>query len=125
MKDVKSRIFNGVMYIGLGLFVALLAYQIKKSILFLWGGAGILIFQGILYFVSVYNRKKHDYYFNSNFGIDQINKLNKNLNMIDKIIKFSPLVFSIIVVGWMFVVSGFDFYTLFALVIYILLVWRF
>ena len=125
MKDVKSRIFNGVMYIGLGLFVALLAYQIKKSILFLWGGAGILIFQGILYFVSVYNRKKHDYYFNSNFDIDQINKLNKNLNMIDKIIKFSTLVFSIIVVGWMFVVSGFDFYTLFALVIYILLVWRF
>lgn len=128
MKDRKSRNFNGILYTGLGLFLAFFTYGIcqefGKGVWFLWLGVALLFFQGILSFVSAANRKKHDYYFNSNFDLDKINELNKNLNIIDKLIKFSPLVFTIIVGGWMFVATDYDFYTLFILGLYIILYWR-
>ena len=74
--------------------------------------------------MSVSNRKKHEYYFKSNFDLDKINELNKNLNVIDKINKYSLLVYSIVVGIWMFIETDYDFYTLFIVGLYMILCWR-
>ena len=128
MKDISDRRLYGIFYTFLGIFICFLFYnlfiQYGGKVWFLGLGGAVLIFKGILSFVSVSNRKKHEYYFKSNFDLDKINELNKYLNVIDKINKYSLLVYSIVVGIWMFIETDYDFYTLFIVGLYMILCWR-
>ena len=127
MKEVKERIGKGIFIIAIGIFFTIFLFSLKVKFddghWFLWGAVFVLYFKGLLSLVSAANRKKHDHYFNSSFDLDKINELNRNLNIIDKINKYSPLVYTIILGIW-FIIDGVDFSTMFIFIFYIILYWR-
>lgn len=127
MKEVKERIKKGIFIIAIGMFFTIFLFNLKVKFddghWFLWGAVFVLYFKGLLSLVSAANRKKHDYYFNFAFDLNKINELNRKLNIIDKINKYSPLVYNIILGIWL-IIDEADFSTIFIFILYIILYWR-
>lgn len=123
MSDYKNRIVKAILVMIVGIFFSFFYFfllaSFGSSLWAIWLIVFVCFFKAFLYLLSYFNRKRHDYYFKKEFNLDNINKLNRNLNIIDNINKYSLLVFYIIMGIIIFVASNYDFYTLIIVIVYI------
>lgn len=132
MKNSKTRFGRGISYLVIGLSFTIflfssvlsLDYERRWIYILLISAMIFVSIEGALWLASSVNRKKHEEYMNNNFNLDKIQKLDSDLVILDKLIKWVPncyIIFSAIVV---FVEYGFNYSTVLVMLYFVFCYWK-